>query len=346
MRLHSFDYFRGIAVVFIVAYHCHKPWTFDTFTEEVVFNLLTGGTILFVFISGFFFHHVFYHHFHYKTFLIKKTKNVLLPYLILSTLGIIYYTISSDPFPYLKKFSLNDMSSWDYYPTLVSTYLLTGRINSAYWFIPFIAIIFVLSPVFIRYIKFALKTRIIIFSILLAAAMLIHRPAYNISPLQSVLYFTPVYLLGINCSINRDQVLEYLQGKTFILGIIVIALAITQAAFIDVSNKAEILSYNGLDLIIIQKIFMCFFLLSILHNYETKSIPALKFLASTSFAVYFIHPWVLIVIYKSPLISLIDFLPGMFIWLILVPTVFLISLFIAYLIKLLLKEKSRYLIGW
>jgi fucose 4-O-acetylase-like acetyltransferase len=328
MRLHSFDYFRGIAIIIIVSLHSLRPWTIDTFTEDVLHQLLAAGSVLFVFISGFFFHHVFYKDFHYKTFLIKKSKYILIPYLFLSTLGIIYYTISSDSFPYLQKFSLHDTSSWDYYPRLIAIYLLTGRITTAYWFIPYIYITFILSPVFIRYIKLTSKTRIIIFLALLLVAIFIHRPAYNISPLHSILYFTPAYLLGINCSINRDQVLSYLQGKTIILGITVIALAIIQVSFnnfMDVSNKAEKFSYLNLDLIIIQKIFMCFFILSILHNYETRSIP---------------------VIYKSPLISSIEFLPGMIIWAILVPTVLLISLFIAYSIKLLLKEKSRYLIGW
>ena len=199
MRIHSFDYFRGIAIIFIVALHCTKPWTIDAFTENVLYNILANGTILFVFISGFFFHHVFYNHFDYKIFLIKKLKIVLIPYLILSTLGIIYYTISPDPFPYLKDFSFHDTSSWDYYPRLIATYLVTGRISTAYWFIPFISIMFILSPIFIRYIRLTSKTRIIIFLALLTAAMFIHRPAYNISPLHSILYFTPVYLLGINC---------------------------------------------------------------------------------------------------------------------------------------------------
>jgi surface polysaccharide O-acyltransferase-like enzyme len=114
----------------------------------------------------------------------------------------------------------------------------------------------------------------------------------------------------------------------------------------DSRNKLEIFSYNGLDINIIQKIFMCFFLLSVLHKAENKSIPALKILASTSFAVYFIHPWVLKALDKTPLVSSIEFLPGMLIWLILIPIVFFISLLITYSIKFLLKEKSRYLIGW
>jgi len=54
MRLNSFDYFRAIAILIIVTGHSYQPWVIDTFPEKIVGNLITGGTSLFVFISGFF----------------------------------------------------------------------------------------------------------------------------------------------------------------------------------------------------------------------------------------------------------------------------------------------------
>ena len=56
-------------------------------------NVLTGGTALFVFISGFMFHHVFFDSFKYQKFVMAKVKNVLVPYLILASLAIaVLYT--------------------------------------------------------------------------------------------------------------------------------------------------------------------------------------------------------------------------------------------------------------
>jgi peptidoglycan/LPS O-acetylase OafA/YrhL len=55
MRLNYFDYFRAIAIIIIVAGHSFSLWVIDTLPEKVLANIITGGTSLFVFISGFFF---------------------------------------------------------------------------------------------------------------------------------------------------------------------------------------------------------------------------------------------------------------------------------------------------
>ncbi|MCK5665234.1 MAG: acyltransferase family protein, partial [Thiotrichaceae bacterium] len=153
MRLVTFDYFRGIALLFIVAGHSHGPWTIDSFGEKVLANLITGGTTLFVFISGFFFHYVFYEKFHYRAFLKKKAKYVFVPYVLLSVIGIVYYLISVDPLPYSNNLGIDKLDSLIKYIEMVVIYLWTGRIAVTYWFIPFILIIFTLSPFFIQYIK-------------------------------------------------------------------------------------------------------------------------------------------------------------------------------------------------
>ena len=88
MRFASFDCFRGIAILFIVTGHSFGPWYIDHFGEKVLANLIAGGTTLFVFISGFFFHHIFYESFNLKEFLVKKAKNVFIPYLILTLIGV------------------------------------------------------------------------------------------------------------------------------------------------------------------------------------------------------------------------------------------------------------------
>ena len=75
MFLTSFSYYRGIAIVLIVIGHCYglSGWTFTYYPERDLANILTGGTVLFVFISGFLFHQVFYPGFDFRWFLTKKT---------------------------------------------------------------------------------------------------------------------------------------------------------------------------------------------------------------------------------------------------------------------------------
>lgn len=349
MRLVTFDYFRGIAILFIVIGHSYGPWQINSFGERVFANLIAGGSVLFVFISGFFFHYVFYEKFNFKVFLEKKAKNVFLPYLILSAMGIAYYLVVHGTLPYANKLGAEKLDSWLSYIETIAIYLWTGRVIVAYWYVPFIMIIFILSPLFVRYIKLSALHRIYIFLIWLAAAMFIHRPADNLSPLHSLLYFMPIYMLGIICSIHREAVIEFIRGKALVLGFVTLFLAILQALLHDGYgnfHKAEIFSYNGIDIVIIQKIAMCFFFLSVLQKYEGRNIPALRILAATSFAIYFIHPWILKIFSDTGLLEYLQFLTGMGVFIVTVPLTLMGCLLVAYMVKWILKKNSRFVIGW
>lgn len=350
MRLVSFDYLRGIAILFIVAGHSYGGWSIDSFSEKVIVNIVSGGTTLFVFISGFFFHHIFYKDFELKDFMFKKVKNVLAPYLILSTLGFLYFAISSEAFPFQTLLIASDISTWYDYLELYISYLWTGRIMYAYWYIPFIMIIFLLSPIFIKYIRLSAITRLSIMTVLLTcSAFLIHRPVLNLSPLHSVLYFIPVYLLGINCSINRNQFEQLLKGKTLLLGLTVLVLSALQSAYFDSRGnvyKTDLFSYAIFDINLFQKIALCFFFISLLHRYEHKTIPGLKLLASSSFAIYFMHTWILHITDQYPLFTLFPNIPQIVVWLTITLGVTVLCMLIASGIKALLKHNSRYIIGW
>ena len=349
MRLVAFDYFRGIAILFVVTGHSYGPWVIDNFGERVLANLISGGSTLFVFISGFFFHYIYYKEFNYKVFMRKKEKQVFIPYLVLSSIGIVYYVFSLESLPFADNLGIDKLESWTKYIEMVAIYLWTGRISTAYWYVPFILIIFTLSPLFILYIRLSTKYRNIIFLILLISAMFIQRPALNLSPLHSVLYFMPIYMLGINCSIHRESVTGFIKGKSTIIGLAVLFLSVLQALlYTKYGNfhKQEIFSYGGVDIIILQKIAMCFFFLSILQKYENINIPALKLLAASSFAIYFIHPWVLKVFKETGVRSFLEFLPGMGSFIITAPLVLIISLLVAYTVKLGLKKNSHYVTGW
>ncbi len=349
MRLVAFDHFRGIAILFIVAGHSFGTWTFDSFGERLLENLVAGGSTLFVFISGFFFHYIFYKKFNYAAFLVHKGRKIFLPYFILTVLGFLYFLFSSDSFPYFHQLMDHKISEWFHHIELGLAYLWTGRIAIAYWYIPFAFLLFVLSPLFVLYIRLPATYRVVIFLLLLGVSMFVHRSVANLDPIHQFIYFLPIYLLGINCSVNREQVVNFIMGKHFYFGAMVIILALLQTVFYEGSGnfvKEEIFSYAGVDILIIQKIFLCFFFLSILQKYEDANIPGLKFLATVSFAIYFIHPWLMFVMNKYKFYFYFDRLPEAIAWLITLFAFLLVSLMIAYLAKAILKSKSKYLIGW
>ncbi|WP_221934105.1 hypothetical protein, partial [Klebsiella pneumoniae] len=61
------------------------------------------------------------------------------------------------------------------------------------------------------------KPQVIIFVVLSLISVFIHRPVNGASPLQSLDYYTPIYLLGILLSIYSDRVKNILKDKLLLL---------------------------------------------------------------------------------------------------------------------------------
>jgi fucose 4-O-acetylase-like acetyltransferase len=348
-RLLAFDYFRGVSILLIVAGHSYDTWVIDKFFERVLANLITGGTALFVFISGFFFHYVFYGNFNYHEFIKKKLSLVFLPYLILSTIGISYYLLFSNNLPFGSVLELNEPESLLDYVYTYLIYIYTGRIVNAYWYMPFIIIIFALSPIFIRYIQLSMEKRLALFFVLLLFSMIIQRPLSNISPIHSVLYFISIYLLGINASLHIDRITNFLNGKIMMLGVATIGLAMLQAFFFEGHgnfHKESIFDFRGFDTIVIQKIAMSAFFLALLFGLERYNLIWLKSLATMSFAIFFIHPWVELIYSEIVPSSLMVDIPGFLTFIIRFVCVMTLSIGVASFIKLIFGRRSRYAIGW
>jgi len=349
MYLKSFDYFRGLAILFIVAGHSSAYWPMESFYGKMLANLITGGTTFFVFISGFFFHHVFYPKFQYKQFIVKKMKYVLLPYTGLSLTGVVCFVFYLDSPPYAEVFITDQTNSWYQYIWLCVQYWWTGSILDAYWYIPFIMIIFALSHLFIKQIQLPIKVQVGLFIFLLCISSLIHRPVHNLSPIRSVIYFIPVYMLGIICSIEKIRVFKVTEGKSVILGLSVVLMSAAQILIYNRYgnfHKETLFSYEGIDMIIFQKILMCFFLLSVIQKFENKDIPFLKYIASASFAIYFIHPWILYFFDYLSVFESFNFLPGVLGSGVTLSSVMVLSLAIAAIIKWVFPNQSRFVIGW
>ncbi len=88
--------------------------------------------------------------------------------------------------------------------------------------------------------------------------------------------------------------------------------------------------------------------MSILDYYENADISSMKKTAETSFAIYFIHPFLINAIYSiAKKLNLNLSYQGNFFTLVLATfLIVIISMAIAYGIKAILKKNSRYLIGW
>lgn len=354
--LSHLNYFRGIAIVFIVFGHCYglRFFYFDentTFTFQIIKNIVTGGTTFFVFISGYLLHYKYSRKFVYGKFLFTKIKYVLLPFFIFSSLDIVYYTLrfiisyiitlNEDIFYFEKIKSLN----------LIKIYLVgCTQIPIGMWYVPFIMVVFSLSKFYLKFIHLRYKTQFWIISLFMLLSTIIHRaPDYNISGiLQNVLYFTPVYLLGIFISANYELNYKLIKGKEFYLIIIALFISILQVKTgkIESINKLKEISNKSLDLMIIQKSLLSIFFKFYLEKFETKKISLLNLLAANSFGIFFIHGiyiWLLnIVALKFQIRFTSNSIISIFIS---VTFVLLLSLFTTILIRKFIPKTSKYIIG-
>ncbi len=231
--LNSINYFRGLAIVLIVLGHCYglSRWNISNNLqanniEKVFYSLTLNGSVYFVFISGFLYYHVFYQKFNYKKFVLKKTQFVFLPYLLFSLIPVLYTVFIGDGGQYLP----DELRNQPFLATI--WYIVTGRISYAYWYIPMAMLLFAISPIINWIIQSGKVLELTWF--LLSISLIIHRPIDNINPVHSLIYFLPIYLLGIWSSINHKKIYAYLRDnkKKVIIILLAITLSIIQVLVI------------------------------------------------------------------------------------------------------------------
>lgn len=343
--IHSINHFRGIAILMVVAGHCFglAGLKISGSFEKVVVNLLSGGTVLFVFISGFLFHHIFYRKYQYAIFIAGKVKNILIPYILLGALPVYFYISQKKD---ARVFFMAQGSGFlNEYVIPAFKYYGTGSFLTAYWYVPFILATFMLSPLHFLFARTRSALQFGLIAILCVIALLIHRPVDNFNLIQSVVYFTPVYLIGIVSSLYKEKIYSTLAGKESTLLAIILLLAVLQAAMGFVGNYHKMpFVYGGLDIMFAQKISMCMFFLVYLKNFESSANPYLNALATTSFTVYFLHP-IIIWVAKRGLSKYLA-TDSWIVFALCVISVVIFCVAIAKLMKLIIPRYSRYMVGY
>ncbi|WP_417761202.1 acyltransferase family protein [Shewanella sp.] len=284
----EFVYMRGIAIMLIVAGHSiyNSGEGFPLLLE----NLLRGGTALFVFISGYFFHRVFYKRFEFRSFMQNKINNVLWPFLIISFIGL---------FALIPQWLLLDKHPLEQVPLDMWYTLRNGYVLYPHWYIPFILVVFLISPLFMEYIKLSAKARWGLLIALSLVAIVVQRPIGNVNVLQSVLYFTPFYMLGI-CYSQDDTRLASIKVPLQWVSWGVLALTLVMQTYVEghLGNyHKDFWQYTGIDWQFIQKMALCVLALQGCEWLaQGKEMPWLTRLADMSFAIFFLHPLLTILI--------------------------------------------------
>lgn len=338
----------------IVAIHSYSAadLVLDSYTSRFLFNLVSGATLNFIFISGFLFYLVFYEKFEFFKFVKGRIDRYLKPYLFLSILPIAISLLTMPMYwdnSIIIDFNKDTIGTWHFISTL--KYLVSGAHITAYWYIPFIMLMVLLSPLFVAFVKLNITKQLIIFGIFLTVSMLIHRPFERVELFQavhSVFYFTSIYLMGIICAIHRTKIYEVLHKKElYLLGIVLLIVVWqTNQGHLGL-YKTEFLVYNGIDLVVIKMLFFCLFFMIWLHRFEHVKSYVISTIAAASFTIYFLHVYFLKGINIVKDYFNLSFENYAFIaYILLVMTIIFLSTITARLLYRLIPNYTRILIGY
>lgn len=294
--LNYINVFRGFAILLIVAGHTMQFGNKGTWINNIAFEVFTGGTALFIFISGFLFQHLS-DKFEYKTYLKKKWANVILPYIITAIPGIILcFTM---PVVYGNPFEgLNPLAQ-------IGVFLTTGRVhNVPTWYIPMIVIFFLLADIFLilEKKKVLYKFLPVLFLITFFVPRIDIEPSYLTGLtygakylayvkyiLNGFVHFSSMYILGMYFSANKSKIdlcFKYRWGLIFIM-------LLTSVIDIFLNHNFQINNNT------ISKIFLTLVVLGYLQYYDkpikncTLFNNAIDFIAKYSFSIFFVH-WYII----------------------------------------------------
>ena len=292
---------RGVAILLIVATHCVTffSWRKHPTAFDLAHDLFDNSTLIFMFISGFLFHHTSAQ-FQYTRYLKGKFRNVIAPYLIAATPGILYVLL----FDGAKLHALG----LDGYPSAEKAgYLLVyggAQLNYALWFIPVMCLYYLVSPILLR--VFERPNGYSWLLLLVPLSVLMHRPSYSHGHnIALALYFLSAYAIGMLCSKYHDKVVGVLDrhaAKLVAASVLVIAahsfLSTHHGNYSVPSLGAFAFDHRDgwVDWLFIQKILLTFTLWAVLRRFLSLRLPALDALASASFTIYCLHLYVLFIV--------------------------------------------------
>lgn len=267
--------FRGLAITFIVALHSLESfdWTGSAATYDVFRALLSGSSALFFFISGYLFQHLS-DRFDYRRYLKRKVETVLVPYLIVSI-----------PALTASLTVVRQAGIWPWFydlpiPAQIGLFLITGKHLEPLWFVPTMFLFYFAAPLLLRVDRTPRWYWLIVPAFVLSMVIGPNGPT---GPLHKAAHYLSVYMIGMCVSHYREVVdrttaklLWPLVGATVVMFIMMVA-----------GDKLI------RELQLPFKLLNAGLIIFLLRRWEFPSARLVGGLASASFAIYFLHGYLL-----------------------------------------------------
>ncbi|WP_085247246.1 acyltransferase family protein [Gilliamella mensalis] len=347
-KIHSIHVLRGVAIIMIVFSHCLGVFkNSHLISNSYLFSFLNlfafNFTTFFVLIAGFLFQHLTYK-FDTKTYYLSKFKTVVCPYISVSIFCFIFFH-----YQYLSNLPWYSSTESSVISSIIRM-MLTGTQLLPLWFIPMIIIIYLMAPLLYFWSK---KSLIVAGLISMFWVVIFTKPDFT-QPILNLLHYGPVYLTGMMIKQNYQTIMKTVKDNLFLVTSFFCLCFFVPFAYRYMSHFGiESIYYDTLQKIIL--FILALYFLDWL-NYKTtnegKLYKFFSYMANVSFPIYFIHEIIVLelerLLYKSPLSYIIKTDNG---WLASLGAVIfwvstlVISIIIANIIKLVFKNKAKYLIG-
>jgi hypothetical protein len=328
MFLGYIHYFRALAILFIVAGHSIDVFVWDSVLVERLLRIfISNGSVLFVFIAGYLFQHLSVN-FYSKKYYISKFKNVIVPYIIISIPAILIFVLV------IERDYVWDGFYNNYISVQVVLFYITGMHLAPLWFIPMIAIFYIIAPLLIK----ADRNEVIYFMlpIFVVLSCFVGRGL----PYQSFVHFFSVYLLGMFCSRYKATFNLYVSKNIYLVCLFMTVLLLSMFEFYYMNGTMTYINY-------LQKITLSLFFLGLFikFNCHLRS-KFVSIIADTSFGVFFIHSYFL-TMGKLSYLKIYGDQPLGNIFSYLLATIFtlLICSFVITQIKRVIGKKSKFFVG-
>ena len=275
MFLGYIHYFRALAIFLIIAGHSIDVFAWDNVDIERLLRIfISNGSVLFVFIAGYLFQHLssnFENKKHFKS----KIKNVITPYFIISIPAIIIFVTILERDSVWAGFYNNSIFEQ------VGLFYITGIHLAPLWFIPMIAIFYVIAPILVK----ADKNKLIYFGLplFITLSCFVGRGL----PHQNFIHFFSAYLLGMYCSKFKDFVNPLISRNIFIILTLSLIMFFSLFEFWFMKGTMTYVNY-------LQKLAMSIFFLGLFIKFNSYlNSKFISVIADTSFGVFFIHSYLL-----------------------------------------------------
>ncbi len=336
--LHSINWFRGLAITFVVLIHIDRKSLFYFFDSDIIGHIVGNGTFFFIFISGYLFWHLI-EKYQFRNYIQTKIKNVIFPYIFILTLTIVLISVVTIYNPqswiinYQNSFSENGFF-W---------HILIGRtIITPLWFIPMIAIFFITSKLVNQISNSKWFYLIFIISFIHSITSVRTTEINYTYPLLMYTHFFGIYLFGIACKKNEDRIIN----NSKLIALISFPLYVL-AIWYNINLKTNMVSTDSfLNFDQLKQFFgvLFFFSIFVLIEKANCNLKILDILAKYSFGIFFIH-WHFIYILRH----IFRQIPYMQYWGLEFISIFSLSIICSILscksIKYLTGSNSRYFIG-